>query len=127
MNLVATTTDKAALTAAFVAFTHLPAPEIAGTEPGSVYYAYDPSTSTYWALASFVPTSTASQQTEVALQDGGGMGIFSRKGDSAWTMLSTGFVPFCASKTALPSAVISLWNLTNPQACAADSNTSTSE
>jgi hypothetical protein len=55
-NVIATASDKGALVDAFLAFTHDPASEIAGTESGSVYYAYLPSTATYWAVSRFVPS-----------------------------------------------------------------------
>jgi hypothetical protein len=113
-------TDKSFLTAAFVAYTHLPAQDIAGTTPGSVYFAFDPTTGTYWALASFSPTPTAALHTQVALQDGGNIGVFSRKAGSAWTMLSTGgAVPFCVSKTQIPPGVVAVWDLSEPQGCTA--------
>jgi hypothetical protein len=119
-NRTVSATDKQALTAAFVAFTHLPAQDIAGTEPGSVYDAYLPSTGTYWALARFSPTPTASQQTLVSLQDGGNMGIFSRRAsDMTWTMLTAGGVPFCPTKTPIPPTVRSLWGLSDPLGCSA--------
>lgn len=120
-NLVVSTTDKQLLTAAFVDYTHLPAQDIAGTAPGSVYFAFDPTTDTYWALASFSPTPSASQHTQIALQDGGNMGIFSRRPASAWQMLSTGSVPFCVSQTAFPPGVVAVWGLSDPSGCSSSS------
>ena len=52
-NLVATSQVKAGLTAAFVAMKQIPAADVLGTRPGSVYYAYDTATETYWAFAAF--------------------------------------------------------------------------
>ena len=118
-NLVATAADKSALTAAFVTYKKVPAQDIAGTAPGTVYYAYVPSTGTYWALASFLPTSTASQQTEVGLQDGGGMGIFTKHAGGTWTMVATGSFPFCPSQTVIPSAVRTVWGLSDSGSCSA--------
>jgi hypothetical protein len=112
-------TDKGFLTAAFVDYTHLPAQDIAGTTPGTVYFAFDPTTGIYWALASFSPTPSASTQTQVALQDGGNIGIFTRKAGAAWKMLSTGSVPFCVSRTAIPAGVIAVWGLSDPSGCSA--------
>ena len=124
-NLVATATDKAALTAAFVAYDQLPAADIAGTRTGSVYLAVVPSTGTTWALASFDPTTTASQQTLVRLQDGGETAIFSKKSGAGWVVLSNGSVPFCPAQTALPAAVIARWALTSPEGCTAEGTTTT--
>jgi hypothetical protein len=115
--VVATAADKAALTTAFAAYKQVPASEIAGTAPGSVYLATVPSTGTNWALASFLPSATASQQTEVGMQDGGGMGIFTQTAGGSWTMVSLGSEPFCPTKTAIPPAVVTLWGLTDPPAC----------
>ena len=60
-----------------VAHNGLPADEIAGTAPNSVYDAYMPDTKTYWALAGFVPTKNASCITVVAMQDEGCCGVSS--------------------------------------------------
>jgi hypothetical protein len=118
--LTVSATDKQFLTQAFVYYAHLPAQDIAGTSPGSVFFAFDPTTNTYWALASFSPTPSASLKTQVAMQDGGNIGVFSKKPDSAWRMLSTGGgVPFCVSRTAIPPAVVAVWGLTEPTGCAA--------
>ncbi len=119
VNVVATSADKAALTTAYAAYKQVDLSEIEGTSPGSVYLASVPSTGTYWALASFLPSATASQQTEVGMQDGGETGIFTRTGNGSWTMVSLGSEPFCPSKTAIPPAVVALWGLTDPPECSA--------
>lgn len=119
VNVVATAADKAALTAAYAAYKQVDPSEIEGTSPGSVYLATDPSTGTYWALASFLPSATASQQTEVGMQDGGETGIFTRTAGGSWTMVSLGSEPFCPSKTPIPPAVAALWGLTDPPECSA--------
>ena len=119
-NLVATAADKSALTAAFVTYKQVPGQDIAGTDPGTVYFAYVPSTGTYWALASFLPTSSASQQTLVGLQDGGRTGIFTRASGGSWTMVSVGSAPFCPSRTAIPEPVRAAWGLNDPAACATE-------
>ena len=118
---MATTADKTALTAAFVAYKKVPAQDIAGTEAGAVYYAYVPSTGTYWALASFLPSSTASQDTLVGLQDGGRTGIFTKPTGGSWTMIAMGFVPFCPTRTAIPPEVRTVWGLTDPGVCSTES------
>ena len=119
-NLVVTNTIRAALVAAFVSFKDVPAQQIAGTQPGTTYYAYVPSTGTYWALASFLPTSSASLQTDVSLQDGGSMGIFDEQSGKGWKMLAQGVEPFCPSRTAIPSSVLTVWGLSDVPACSQD-------
>jgi hypothetical protein len=116
-NLIATASDKGALVDAFIAFTHDPASEIAGTESGSVYYAYLPSTATYWAFSRFVPSPSASQKTLVSLQDGGNIGIFSKQADGDWMMLSIGGEPFCPTRTAIPASIQALWGFKDPPEC----------
>src|SRR5215467_16275946 len=66
-NLVISSAEKSQLTAAYVASKSISLSDLAGGGPeaGSVYYAYDPSTDTYWALASFAPSSTASLNVQV--------------------------------------------------------------
>ena len=116
-NLPTTAADKTALVAAFVAFTHDPASDIAGTVPGSVYYAYVPTTETHWAFARFLPSPSASQHTLVSLQDGGNIGIFREQAGGGWTMLTVGGEPFCPTRSAIPTSVQLLWGLTDPPAC----------
>ena len=118
-NLPATVADKSALTAAYVAHTKVPPGDIAGTQAGSVYYAFVPSTRTYWALATFTPSATASQRTLVGMQDGGAMGIFSRPAGGSWTMVATGSFPFCPSATPLPAEVRAVWGVSDPTGCTA--------
>ena len=117
-NLPATAADKANLVAAYVAFAHDPPSDIAGTEPGSVYYAYVPATATYWAFSRFLPSPSASQRTLVSLQDGGNIGIFREPAGGSWTMLAEGGEPFCPTKSPIPPSVQALWGLTDPPACA---------
>jgi hypothetical protein len=102
---------------AFVAYKQVPPQDISGTDPGFVYYGYVPSTDTYWALVSFLPTSTASQQTLDGLLDGGRTGVFSKKSGGSWTMLSDASVPFCPSHTAIPAEILSVWGLVDPTVC----------
>jgi hypothetical protein len=116
-NVAATVATKAALQSAFVAYTKVPAGDIAGTQAGTVYYAYDPTTRTYWALATFTPSATASQDTLVGMQDGGSTGVFRQPAGGGWTMLTTGSFPFCPSRTPLPAAVRTVWGLSDPAAC----------
>lgn len=122
-NLVATAALKSALTAAYVAHSGLPAAEVAGTAPNSVYYGYLPSTSTYWAVAGFVPTANASYNTEVAMQDEGCCGIFTMTAGGSWTYVAGYLGAPCTGQ--VPAALEQLWNLTPPGDCSPGTTTTT--
>jgi hypothetical protein len=123
-NLAATAALKTALTAAFVAHSNLPAAEVAGTAPNSVYYGYLPSTSTYWAVAGFVPTANASYNTQVAMQDEGCCGIFTMKAGGSWTYVAGYLGAPCTGQ--IPAVLEQLWNLTPPGDCSPGTTTTTS-
>ena len=123
-NLVATAALKTALMAAFVAHNGLPANEVAGTAPNSVYYGYVPSTSTYWAVAGFVPTANASYNTQVAMQDEGCCGIFTMTAGGSWTYAAGYLGAPCTGQ--VPAALEQLWNLTPPGDCSPGTTTTTS-
>jgi hypothetical protein len=98
------------LLAAYLAHSGLAADQVVGTAPGSVYYAYLPSTQTYWAMAGFVPSSTASMQTQVSMQDEGCCGIFTQSaGAASWTYVSSYLGAPCPG--AAPPEVLAVWNL----------------
>ncbi len=117
IDLVATPADLSSLTAAYAAGANVPLDEIEGTLPGSVYLAQLPSTGVSWAMATFSPTSTASLHTQVSMQDGRAIGIFTMQPGGAWSLVAFGSVPFCPSETVIPSAVQSLWALPDAGAC----------
>jgi hypothetical protein len=86
-----------------------------GPTPGSVYYAYDPSTDTYWALADFAPSSAASMNVQVGFQDGGGTGMFRKAGAAgAWQAERGAFPSFCGEVTYFPAAVLTAWSISKP-------------
>jgi hypothetical protein len=123
-NLVANAAVKSALTAAYVAHSGLPADQVGGTAPGSVYYAYVPSTGTYWAIANFVPSSTASMQTKVSMQDDGCCGVFTQSSAAAsWTFVSGYLGLPCPGE--VPVDVMSVWNLQTGSDCAGSTPTTT--
>jgi hypothetical protein len=108
-NLVATAAVKSALTASYVAHTGLAADQVAGTAPGSVYYAYVPLTGTYWATASFLPAATASEQTKVSMQDDGCCGVFDHSsGATEWNFVTGYLGEPCPGS--VPANVMTLWN-----------------
>jgi hypothetical protein len=113
-NLVASSTVKAALLAAFAAEKGFPQDEVTGPLPGSLYYGISGS-GTYWAVAHFGLTSSAPFQAQVDMQDGGNIGVFSRQGGQAWTT-RIGGEPFpCPG--ALPADLMAVWGLTSPGVC----------
>jgi len=120
-NLAATAAVKSSLTAAYVAHNGLPANEVAGTAPGSVYYAFEPSTNTYWAIASFVPTSGASQQTQVAMQDDGCCGVFTQPSGGSWKFQASFLGEPCPGQ--VPADLETLWHLTYPGDCPSTTTT----
>jgi len=121
-NLPATDAIKSQITAVYVAHNNLPAAQVAGTAPGSVYYGFLPSTNTYWAIASFEPTSNSSTQTQVQMQDDGCCGIFSMVAGGSWTFVSGYLGSPCNGQ--IPASLMALWNLTSPGDCAPTTTTS---
>ena len=112
-NLVVSSAIRSQLAAAFVAYKRIMLSDIAGSgpRPGSVYYAYDPATDTYWAQAPFTPSSTASMNVQVGFQDGGEYGFFSRSGTGTWRV-QTGGVPInCSEVRFFPRTVLAAWSL----------------
>jgi hypothetical protein len=117
-NLVASATVQQDLLAAFIAFrsnaANTPgfapiAPSaVAGISPGALYYAYDPSTDSYWAVATFAATAAASQSMAyVGFQDGGDEAVFTKSASGSWLVESVGL---CL--TGLPVGVATIWGLT---------------
>lgn len=113
-NLVISSVGKSELTAAFVAFKGISLSDIlgAGPVPGSVYYAYDPATSSYWALADFALSSTASFNAEVSFQDGGDMGLFRQAQGGPWQAQTGSLDPICAEVQFFPADVLAAWSMT---------------
>lgn len=112
-NLVITSTEKSDLTAAFVAFKGISISDVNGGAPaaGSVYYAYDPATDTYWALAEFGVSAAASQDVQVGFQDGGGMGMFRKVGTGSWQVQLGGVPPWCSEAQFFPLPVLAAWSM----------------
>jgi hypothetical protein len=109
-NLVATAAVKSGLLAAYLAHSGLAADQVGGTAPGSVYYAFLPTTQTYWAVAGFVPSSTATMQSQVSMQDDGCCGIFTQaSGAASWTFAGSYLGAPCPGT--VPSPVFAVWKL----------------
>ncbi len=107
-DVVATPSVKSQLVAAFVAGWHLKAGQVAGTAPGSLYYAYDQTTRTYWAEAAFL---AARGDPPAMMQDAGGYGVFSRAGGGGWKFLGSALPIFCRELSVVPPAVLALWGV----------------
>ena len=89
-NLTVTDQLRSELVAAFAAAHTLTASDYTGLQPGTTYYAYDPSTMTYWAGASVVPSSS-SVNAQVSTQDDGSYAIFSQIGaGGTWKVSDVG-------------------------------------
>jgi hypothetical protein len=100
-NLAAGAAVRQELLAAFTAFranaSNTPgfaaiAPSaISGITPGTLYYAFDSATGTYWAVATFSATKAASQTSAyVGFQDGGNEAVFMRPSGEQWLVKSVG-------------------------------------
>jgi hypothetical protein len=114
-NLPVSNTVKNQLTSAYVAFHKYKTTDVIGTTPNSVYYAYDPSSGTYWALAGFVPSQEASYQVHVSMQDAGVFGWFSQKSGANWQAHNGNFPPWCHADQFFPSSVLAVWSISAAQ------------
>jgi hypothetical protein len=81
----------------------------AGRNAGSVYYAYDPVTDTYWALARVEPTAAMSDQT--AYMDGTSEGMFKEVGTGPWQVTIPINPDVCQEEQFFPAAVLAAWSL----------------
>jgi hypothetical protein len=99
------------LTTAYVNSRGISLADVAGTIAGSIYYAYDPATDTYWAEATFMPSRTASPKVLVGFQDGGSIGLFARAARSGWQVQLGGEPVVCAEVPFFPPAVLTAWSL----------------
>jgi hypothetical protein len=114
-NLPVSDTVKNQLTASFVTFRGFKATDVIGTAPDSVYYAYDPSSGTYWAMAEFVPSQEAGYQVQVSMQDAGGFAWFSQKSGSNWKPRNGSFPPWCHADQFFPSGVLAVWAISSAE------------
>lgn len=116
-NLAATDHIRAELLTAFAGHKRFPESDFRGPVSGSLYYGYLASTKTYWAIARFGPAATAPFQVSVDMQDGGDIGVFSRRTGQPWTVKDGG-LPFpCPYGGVPPQALLDLWGLSYSPAC----------
>jgi hypothetical protein len=124
--LAASAPIEAALVNAFITYDHIPARDVAGPYPGSVYYAYDPSDRTYWAMATMQPQASAPTNVMVKFQDGANRVIFARRNGSGWSVVNLVGEPPCLVRQGLPAAIESLWRLSDSSGCTAPTPTTVS-
>jgi hypothetical protein len=118
VNLSPDATVRSQLLAAFITFrspkgtaipglASIPPSAVAGIAPGTLYYAYLPQTSTYWAKATFAATGQAQKGNDyIGFQDGGATALFSRTATSAWGVRYLGLCD-----TGLPAVIFTMWSL----------------
>ena len=112
-NLPLTSTVRAALVDAGASHYGLASTAFTGLGQGTAYYAYDISTSTYWAGASLVP-NPRSPKAGVVVQDDGAYLIFDRTAPGPWQVHDVGYsdtVGDCAAyHVSIPAAVVGVWH-----------------
>src|SRR5215467_2364228 len=126
-NLFITAADKGELTARFTSWFALSPSDLVGGGPlpGSAYYAYDPATKTYWALATFAPVNPdapsyafGSMARIFSAYYGDGTQFFKRIGsDSLWddepgscaSNLGCGAPVICGELSWFPANVLTAW------------------
>jgi hypothetical protein len=92
-----------------------PQSDFSGPVPGSLYYAYLPSTGSYWALATFSLVPGFPFQLGVDMQDGGNTGIFTMPSGASW-QVRFGGIPFpCRGN--FPDALATVSALSYSPAC----------
>jgi hypothetical protein len=116
-NLVAGSAVRAALVAAGAQSHGLAASDYTGLVPGETYYAFDPVTSTYWAGAGLVPSSS-SMPAQVSVQDDGSYLLFSKSGGGAWSATNVGLAGIAGSTCPrpVPASVLRVWHW-RPKTC----------
>jgi hypothetical protein len=110
-DLLVSSAVRSQLTAAYVALRQISAADVSGTQPNSVYYAYNPATNTYWAMADFIPAQKAPQNVLVNFQDGGSTGLFTKTGSGPWHVRQGGIPAVCVETQFFPKAVLAAWEI----------------
>lgn len=110
-NLVASPAVRNQMVAAGAKTHGLKAADYTGLVPGETYYAYDPATSTYWAGAGLVPSSS-SMPAQVSVQDDGSYLVFMRPASGSWSAMNVGLAGVAGSTCPItvPTDVIAVWH-----------------
>ncbi|HVA71371.1 MAG TPA: hypothetical protein VNF08_08640 [Acidimicrobiales bacterium] len=110
-DLVVTPAVRSSLLDAAAAYHQLPPSDYVGLEPGTTFFAFDPTTNHYYAAAGPRP-SGKSMAALVGTQDDGAYNLFFRPaGTSTWTVFNDGLGGVRGTKCplAIPSAVLKVW------------------
>jgi hypothetical protein len=109
-NLQVTDALRAQLLRAGAASNGIPASDYTGLVHGQTYYAYDPTTGTYWAGAHLVP-SASSTRAQVSVQDDGAYLLFTKPAGGTWHAYSVGMTGIAGATcpVAVPSGVLTVW------------------
>jgi hypothetical protein len=114
VNVPVTDQIRAQLVAAGAALNGIPATQYSGLAPGLTFYAYDKTTSTYWAGARLVPapvaTSAPPSQAQISSQDDGSYYLFTRPSGGTWKVYPAGATgPPNTCPLTVPDAVLQVW------------------
>jgi hypothetical protein len=85
--------------------------DISGTMPDEVFYAYDPASRTYWAMASFIAAAQAPASVPVDMQDGERTALYTRTVAGLWHVERGGDPGPCYVVPFFPRAVLAAWGL----------------
>jgi hypothetical protein len=109
-NLIISNDVRGALLAAYAACQGIPSSDVV-YEPGDAYYAYDPVTGRYWAMAGYesAPDTPLEVQMEVQvkLQDTADAGLFTKAGTGPWQVEVGGDA--CSYLRFFPPPVLGAW------------------
>ena len=111
-NLVVTPSVRQSLLEAAAKYHSLPSTDYVGLDAGRTYYAFDPTTDTYYAAAGLNP-SPKSLPAQVGTQDDGAYNLFTKlAGAATWTVYNDGLggVQGTECPIMIPAAVLSVWN-----------------
>ncbi len=89
----------------------LPTSDYTGLAPGTTYYAFDPTTNTFYAAAALMP-SPHSLNAQIGAQDDGGYNLFTRVASvNNWTVYNDGLGAAQGSTCPLsiPASVLAVW------------------
>ena len=111
-NLVVTPSVRQSLLDAAAKYHSLPSTDYVGLDAGRTYYAFDPTTDTYYAAAGLNP-SPKSLPAQVGTQDDGAYNLFTKlAGAATWTVYNDGLGGVQGTKCPImiPAAVLAVWN-----------------
>ena len=111
-NLVVTPSVRQSLLDAAAKYHSLPSTDYVGLDAGRTFYAFDPTTNTYYAAAGLNP-SPKSLPAQVGTQDDGAYNLFTKlAGAATWTVYNDGLGGVQGTKCPImiPAAVLAVWN-----------------